>query len=367
MKVAFISNHPAPYRDPLLNRLVKEPSVNTFVYSLFPMDKGHSFWELSHPEYENIVLVPKSKSRFIIFLNLLRKFVFGDFDLVVWPGFLLWYLTASMFVSAILGRRYGFSADTVEQSHISRFAFLIKRFIIRRAAIVIVPGKASKKYFAETFGVNPERICEGAYALDQSAIKTCVSEIRKSRNMLRQKFGIGESDKVFLMVANMIPTRHYPITTAGFLVVAANKRNTKFIIVGKGADNARMHGIANMHPELIVVDGVSFKEMMSLYALADVYVHGGKEPASTALVIGAASGLPLLSSDAVGCSADCLDEQSGYKVGDYLNEKSWAEGFMYMLDHKDDWPSMGRHSIALAEKLDVKSALTSFLDIIRRA
>ena len=48
-KIAFVSNHPAPYRDPFLSRLVRIPSLQVEVFSLFQRDGGHSFWALEAP------------------------------------------------------------------------------------------------------------------------------------------------------------------------------------------------------------------------------------------------------------------------------------------------------------------------------
>ena len=365
MKLAFISNHPAPYRDPFLNRLVKSQHFQADVYSLFPRDSGHSFWNLTKPEYDQVVIVPKPCSKVKTFLFLIRKFVFGKYECTIWPGFLLWYLTACMLMLALLGKKYGFTADTVSQLPISKFAFAIKRFIIKRAALIFVPGAASREYFVRTFGVDSKKVCLGGYALDNDLLAERFLTLRKNRAALRTQYGLAEKDRVFLMVANMIPTRHYPITTAGFLKAAANYPDARFVIVGRGPDLERMLVLGKENPALKVYDGVSFDEMLNLYAIADVYVHGGTEPASTALVIGAIAGLPLLSSEAVGCSKDCLlDGETGVKVTNYLDIECWANGFNRLLSSVDHWLSFGASARKKAALLDVKTTLAQFESIV---
>lgn len=365
MKIAFVSNHPAPYRDPFLNRIVKDPRIECDVYSLFPRDAGHAFWNLTRPEYNQTVIVPKPRPKLRVFFYLLKTFVWGRYDCTVWPGFLLWYLVLAMFISALLGKRYGFTADTVQQLPISRIAFAIKRFIIRRSSIILVPGVASRDYFVRTFGVDPGIVCLGGYALDNKLLADRISKLRAMRSELRMTYGLTEADKVFLMVANMIPTRHYPITTAGFIKVAGKYQNARFVIVGSGPDLRRMQDVAEQNSALKVYAGVPFDEMLRLYAMADVYVHGGTEPASTALVIGAVARLPILSSDAVGCSHDCLKSGvTGVRVEDFLSEDCWAKGFDEMMTRCPEWPDMGAEAATLAERLDVDPTVDHFVSIV---
>ena len=368
MRIAFVSNHPAPYRDPFLGRLVRRSDIDVEVFSLFSEDTAHHFWKLDSPPYRNEVLVmepcpPEWKT----FLKLLHKFVFGKYDCVCWPGFLLSYLVLCMIIQAILGKKYIISADTVSQRPNGWLAFHTKRFLCKHAHMIFVPGIASRDFFTKFFGVPSERICIGAYALDSTAIENKVISHRMNRDDIRERFGFSSSDKVFLMVANMIRTRHYPITASAFLQVAKIHPEVKFVMVGVGPDLERMQTLAKEHTSLKVIPGVSFEKMVELFALADVYVHGGTEPASTALVIGAIAGLPLLSSRAVGCSWDCLEDgASGCCVSDYLSEEEWVAGFKRMLDNVSRWIEWGCRARELSQSLDVETTIEKFCSMVKR-
>lgn len=361
MKIAFVSNHPAPYRDPFLNRLVKSKSLEVDVYTLFPRDSGHAFWNLSRPEYADRLIVSKPCAKFKTFFYFLRHIVFGGYDFVLYPGFLLWYLSASMIVSKLFGKPYGFTADTVCHKERVGFGQMLKRYVVRHAELIFCPGRAGKDYWMKRYGVPETKICMGAYALDNASLAERIAQERLVREVLRKELGISPLEKVFLMVANMIPTRHYPITTRGFLKMAERYPEARFLIVGQGPDAQVMQELAKSHKQLIVLPGVSFEEMLKLYALADVYVHGGTEPASTALVIGAIAGLPLISSMAVGCAWDCLvPEKSGFLVNDYLSGDDWQKGFEWMMQHEDRWAEMGIAANKLSETLSVPRTLESF-------
>ncbi len=362
MKLAFVSSHPAPYRDAFLGGLTKISKLKVDVYSLFTKDGGHDFWKLDAPPYENKVIVSSDgMPGLCVFFRLLRHIVFAGYECVCWPGFFPWYLILCMLLQAILGRKYIIVADTVEQRKINGLSFVIKRFLIRRATILFVPGKRSCEFFATAFNVDQCKICLGAYSLDGNALEELISQYGNDRRRLRSHYGIGEGDKVFLMVANMIKTRHYPITAEAFLRATRNRNDVKFVMVGRGPDLESMQKLAAKEPSIIVLPGVSFDEMLKLYALSDVYVHGGTEPASTALVIGAIAHLPLVSSPAVGCFADVVvDGETGYAVGDYLSVEQWESAFVRALDDVSRWKEKGDRARSLSRILDSDKVVQEF-------
>jgi len=362
MKLALVSSHPAPYRDAFLGGVAKGMRFNADIYSLFQQDKGHDFWKLDASPYENKVIVSRDgMSGFRIFFRLLRQIVFAGYDCVCWPGFSPWYLVGCMLIQVALGRKYIIVADTVEQRKINGLSFAIKRFLIRRATMLFVPGKRSRDFFATTFNVDESKICLGAYSLDGRVLEDRIALYGKERRCLRSQYGIGDGDRVFLMVANMIKTRHYPITSEAFLRATRNRDNIKFIMVGRGPELECMQELATRESALIVLPGVSFDEMLKLYALSDVYVHGGTEPASTALVIGAIAHLPLISSPAVGCFADVvIDGETGYAVNDYLSVEEWESAFVRALDDMSNWKMKGERARVLSRTLDSDRVVEEF-------
>lgn len=363
MKLAIISRHPAPYRDPFLRQISRDRRFRVEIFNEMDLDAGHDFWDLKQHGYLARPLYRSRSGLFGRLLCLFRRFVFGDYDFVLWAGFNAFELTVAMFFSAILKRRYGFMADTIEQRRTSAFKRFVKRMIARRASLIFVPGRRGVEFWVQNYGIDASRIAKGLYALDGDVLSRDIEMLRKRRRELRVKLGIAESERVYLMVANMIPTRHYPITVAGFLEFARQNRDVRFVIVGRGPELEKMQETANAHPEIVVVPGCSFDDMKALYALADIYVHGGTEPASTAIVIGAIAGLPILSSEAVGCAADVLEDgKSGVRVSNYLSVDAWCEGFRKMMDEKSRWVTMGAYARELSRKLDVEEIYPRFVE-----
>lgn len=375
MRFAFVSAHPAPYRDPFLRRLSRSqtPDFGLKIFSLYSDDSGHDFWNLGDHGYESEVVGVRGTRWFVMFWRLLRKVICGPYDVICWPGFHRPCTQWAMVLCALIGRHYGFCADSVVQPKRGGLTMLLKRLVINRARFIFVPGKAGVNFFSKTFGYPVERICKGAYALEGGEIEKKVLDYREEeRDEIRQKFGIGKSDVVFLMVANMLANRHYPIMSRAFLRFASTtgvkspNSSFRFVMVGKGPDLEEMRRMAAEHPELVIVPGVSFEEMLKLYAAADVYVHGGTEPASTALVIGAISHLPVMSSPAVGCTADVVrDGETGVLVQNYLSEDEWASAFGCIWDARMDWVSYGTRARELSRELDCGCIIDELKDLIK--
>jgi glycosyltransferase involved in cell wall biosynthesis len=273
----------------------------------------------------------------------------------------------AIILSALIRKKYVLSIDSVEQPAVSKITFVVKCWMIQRSALVFVPGLASKKFMMEKFSVPESKIVCGAYALDGVALEKRIWELRKSgvREKVRGKLGIKRDASVFLMVANMIPTRQYPITSAGFVEFAKEHEDCVFVMVGKGQDYAKMTRYVKDHACLRAIEGCSFDEMLELYAASDVYVHGGKEPASTALVIGAIAHLPLISSDAVGCSFDVLEDNgSGFMVRDYKSAHAWSETFTKAMNNADAWQGLGDKARTLSRKLDADKVAEEFARLL---
>lgn len=140
MKVAYISRHPAPYRDPVLRELSNCSQFELNVFNEVSFDKGHSFWDINQHGYEAAPLFPLKMSGVERITLLLKKFVFGDYDFVMYPGFMTTSIVWAMIVSALFGKKYGFSADTIKEHRKTKIRMFIKRFIVNRASLIFVPG-----------------------------------------------------------------------------------------------------------------------------------------------------------------------------------------------------------------------------------
>ena len=368
LKIAFISTHPAPYRDGFLHALANSNEVDATIYTEFLKDKWHSFWGLGAPPYPMNLIDNGNGSKLHLFFKVMRRLVSSQYDCVCWNGLPpRLHMIIPLLVSALMHKCYGIYADTITESRKNWVVYLVKKFIIARSSFMFVPGKASLEYFSSSYGVSKGNICTGAYALDGKVLEGEICRLQERKQQIRDGYGIAEHDRVFLMVANMLPKRQYPITTSAFLKVAERYSNIRYVIVGIGDDLDAMKKLSAEHKEIVVVPGCPFEKMKELYAMSDVYVHGGFEPASTALVLGGIAHKPIISSYAVGCAKDILEDGvSGVLVHDHNSERDWEVAFERMLKCQDSWKRMGEASRLLSKELDVDVTVNRFIGIVRK-
>ena len=366
-KIAFFSIHPAPYRDPFLTALSECCGIELHVYSYQEIDFGHNFWNLPAPKYSNVVLKSVTQKGVLrTFHWPLFKIVFSQYDLYVFPGFLHLTSVIGALLCFVLHKKYVISADTVADSDSSTLKKKLKMKLIKNASFLFVPGKASAHYFCKRYQYPSERICSGAYALDTVALASEIEMYKKQRLKIRQKYGVLEKDIVFLMVANMIKSRGYPILAKAFSKISTQNSQVKFMMVGKGEDYELIDAMCHDNPNLMCIPGCSFECLKELYAIADVYVHGGEEPASTALAIGAIAGLPLLSSYAVGHAYDVLvDGETGVVVDGFGSEHAWYKGITRLLSMQMEWDRCGFNAKKLVEDIGVKKTLERFCLLLK--
>jgi len=360
LKLAVLSCHPAPYRDPLFNNLARNNGVLLNVFSLEKNDAGHGYWNLHPPKYVNKVWKCWGNPRaghFCFHPSVIRVILFEKYSVVFFPGFI--YLTCVVGTLLCMLRKipYVIDMDSVESGRDRRFAGQLKKLILNNALFLFVPGEASKRFLLHAYSIPEKKICKGSYLVDAVEMRNKIDAHRGSRLEIRKKYAISDKHIVFLMVANMLPNRCYPLLSEAFSDVSARFPDMLFLMVGRGLDYGKMKQLEDSNPNKFrVINGCSFDEMQTIYSIADVYVHGGQEPYSTALVIGAIAGLPLVSSQAVGAAWDCLvDGDSGVLVKDHNSKEAWVTGLKRMMVLKDMWQEMGSRASMYAQQNTIES------------
>lgn len=360
VRIGYLSWHPAPYRDDFLKRIIKSARLDVVVYTAKTTGDEHTFCA---PDYPTEILMPRKKSDFGVLVRMLRKLVFGGFDYTFWPGFMSWPVITCEVVSALLGKRYVFCTDCVGEHKTSAIKKWLRSYIIRHSYALIVGGDAGRHFFGTEYGIPNEKMLDGVYSLEGEFLESRIAALRFDREKIRRMYSISPEQKVFLMVANMTPNRNYPVTVGGFREFVASHIGSKFVICGTGAGLSEMQRIAKSDRSVVVIPGVAFDEMLKLYAMADVYVHGGTEPASTALQIGAIANLPLMSSKAVGLAWDLVkDGETGVEIKDFNSVGEWSSAFKRMAGCSDEWVTMGREARELSRKLDAAQVAEKFVE-----
>lgn len=349
MRVAVILTHPAPYREPVVSELKRRFGSALNVYSLFGEDFGHSDLGLGT---ENKPLIASKTQNLhgwdalAISCRLVAKLgLFSRFDFVIWPAYAPWWLTIPILIRSLLGRKFAVCLDTTHDAG-SWFSKKIKEYIFRKARFLWIPGEASRRYLQTDYSVSDDKIVKGLYLPAFSIGKVAHSNHDKP---------------VFLMVANNLPNRKMHVLATGFKRYLNKGGDGRLILCGKRASDFAGEGID-------AIEGIPWPKLPDLYARADVYVHTGNEQYSTALLMGAMIGLPLMASRDVGATVDLFEDgsedESGLLVDDWCSADAWENGFEQMVGKRVQWPLMGEIARKRAAKFDVVATTAKVITFI---
>jgi len=370
--VAIFSIHPAPYRDPLYTFISKNSErlgfdVKVFYYQ--SIDSGHAYWMLSSHQYQFEVIKPflsLKKSSVQLHLSCLKLIFSKKYKVLTFPGFMHLTSNIGMLLCILFKKKFAIEADSVEDNS-SRIRLLLKKFYYKNALYVMVPGNRSSIYHEEKYGIAQEKIIKGCYLFDVCTLRKEIDECRTIPD-LREKFGIPGYKKVFLMVANLLPNRMYPLTVNAFESLVKEFPDLFFLMVGSGTDCKVVESYINKKTENFkLIQGTSFEEIKKIYSIADVYLHSGKEAYSSALVIGAIAGLPLISSYQIGAAWDVIEDgESGFLVEDYKSMQNWAAVIKKAYLNSAKWQDMGKIAFEKVSKFTLEETAEQIRTMIIR-
>ncbi len=355
--VGIISIHAAPYRDATFATLHHRGVIDITVITLLDSDPGHRFWDCDQIDFPNITLKKcYGKFRRWFFhpqiLRVLRK---ERFDVIIIPG--TQYLTNWQAITYCLITKtpFIFATDKVRDRNTSgireALGSRVMSWVLRQASAFWVPGKASRKHFVGK-GINEDRIFEGCYNLDCTAIAAQLSHHKGKRLELRRRLSIAEDGFVFLMVANVLPNRRHDLLLESFCRVEDKYPNSYLLLVGIGADQETVIRLSkNQRAKNIRAIGpVGFNDLAPLFAASDVYVHSGTESYSTAVEYAAIAGLPIVTTPHVGAAKDyVINGETGYVVSSE-DVSGFAERMLLLARDRDAAQRYGRRAGELASE-----------------
>lgn len=182
-----------------------------------------------------------------------------------------------------------------------------KRALVREAAAVLVPGRAAREY-AASLGAAPERIAVAPNAADLALFRDRVEAARGDREALRAELGVGGC--VFLCVSRLSREKGVDVLVRAFREVPEGQ----LVVAGDGPDAAAVRAAAGERVRFL--GDVPRDDLPRWYAAADALVLPSRsETWGMVLNEGAAAGLPLVASEAAGGGYDLIEDGvNGFRV-----------------------------------------------------
>jgi glycosyltransferase involved in cell wall biosynthesis len=293
MKLALITEIPAPFRIPLWNALAER--VDLQVILLAERDPRRAY-ELHREEWRFDARVLPGRDvllggRWLVVNRRVRRELRGR-DAVLIGG---WNQPAFL-QAARAGLPYVLWVESTVRDERSGHLEWLKRRLLGPAAGVLVPGTAAREYVAG-LGVDPARIAVAPNAFDLTAFTDAVERER------------GRHAPTVLTVARLSPEKD--IAT---LLRAVEGLDAELVVVGDGPQESALREAAPANAHF--VGRVPRDELPRWLANADVFALTSRsETWGMALSEAAAAGLPLVATEAVGGAWDLIDEGlNGYRV-----------------------------------------------------
>ena len=302
MKIALLTEIPAPYRIPLFNALAAGHDVELEVYFLAERDPRRQY-----PVYSTEFAFRRhvlrgwgmlARGRWVVFSRGTKQELDRfDPDVVLLGGWNQPAFWAGLRWARRRNRPVLLWVESTARDERSGNPLLerLKRRAVSSASGFLVPGRAAREY-VESLGVAPERIVVAPNAVDLS-----IFSVHPDRSHRR--------DCTFLYVGRLSQEKGPDVLVRAFQEVPG-----KLVLAGLGPQEPQVRALADDRVEF--AGHVAREDLPELYARADCLVLPSRSEAwGMVLNEAAAAGLPLVATEAAGGGYDLIEQGvNGYRV-----------------------------------------------------
>jgi glycosyltransferase involved in cell wall biosynthesis len=173
-----------------------------------------------------------------------------------------------------------------------------------------------------------------------------------------------------LSIGRLVLRKGFHEIVKALKIVKREREDFHLRIIGYGRAEDEIRRVLeeqSLSRNVSLVGRVEYQELGECYLGSDAYLfYGDREGSSLAMVEAAAYGLPIIASDHPGNRTYVKNAESGFLV-EYGNPDALARAVLYMLEHRDALPDMGRNSRAIAEAYSWANVAAYYDDFLRDA
>ena len=233
----------------------------------------------------------------------------------------------------------------------------LKRRLLSGAAGVLVPGRAAAEY-VRALGVDAERVAFAPNTFDLDRFSRALDAARPHREDRRR--GLDLTRFTFLSVSRLSREKGVDVLVRAFTDVAA-----ELIVVGDGPERRTIERLAGSNVRL--VGAVRRDELPGWYVAADAFALASRSD-TWGMAVGeaAAAGLPLVVTEAVGAGWDLVEPGvNGYRVP-VADEDRLADALRSIASDDAFQQRAASRSKALAEAATPEAWATSVRELAAR-
>jgi glycosyltransferase involved in cell wall biosynthesis len=322
-RLVILSEIIAPYRIPVFDALARHEGIDLHVIFLAESDPELRDWLVYKDEIRfSYEVLPSWRKRFAGYSLLLNRGVKAALrraapDVILCGGYN--YLASWQAMRWAGGKRVPFilwveSTDQDLRSRNRMIEFLKNKFM-RRCSAFVVPGKASFQY-VRNYGAREEDIFTAPNAVDTELFAGRAAAVRQDDKLRRQ--GLQLPERFFLFVGRLVGEKGVlDLLEAYGKLTPALRAAIGLVFVGEGSARAELARRATqIEPGQVQCAGFVHRDQLaSYYALADVFIFPSHtDPWGLVVNEAMACGLPVISSDAAGCTEDLVEDHWNGRV-----------------------------------------------------
>jgi len=376
-RVVLLNNVPAPYFDPLFEKLGGESGWQLTVCYSSSWNEDVGWFEKSLAEnaaHRTIILDrqnPRLRSKLgssAAAAVALAKILIGERpDYLICYGYtlapqmtaLLWaMMTATPF--ALIGDANYFSDAAVGMKRLVKSVWL--RWLARRAAALIAVGTASRRFW-EAYGGKAEKIFEARFAVDNDFFARECEKRKEEAARLRSRLGLA-GKTVFLFVGRLVGRKNVDL-----IVRAARQLNDDrqaVVIAGSGEEKNALEELAGGDPRIIFAGNVRPDDLPDYYAMSDVLVlPAAREPWGLVINEAMASGLAIIAHRHCGAAVDLVSPDNGVALETFSVEEL-SEAMRLMANDRSVLDSMKARSLNKIKAWSIDAAASGIIRAVDR-
>jgi glycosyltransferase involved in cell wall biosynthesis len=352
-RLVILSEIIAPYRIPIFNALARHPEIDLHVIFLAESDPALREWRVYKDEIQfSYQVLPSWRQRVAghkLLLNRgMKEALRGAApDSILCGGYN--YPAAWQALRWARKNRVPFMAwvESTEQDFRSRkpaIEFLKKKFMSHCNAFV-VPGKSSLQYVMN-YGTSEENIFVAPNAVDTELFAGKAAAAREDAAKHREELKL--PSRFFLFVGRLVREKGvFDLVEAYGKLTPDVRAAVGLVLVGEGAARAELsRRSSRINPGKVQFAGFVQREQLAVYyALAESFVFPSQsDPWGLVVNEAMACSLPVISSEAAGCTADLVKDGWNGRVvrgGDTTQLTAAMEG---LAQNSALRTQMGRHS-----------------------
>lgn len=369
MKVAIITNMPAPYRIPLFEKIAR--IVDLTVYFTTYTEEGRDWTNKEHynfnykilPSY-NLKISGKDILNYHFNPSIITELLKNDYDVIVSGGYAS--LTAKIALIICKIRKKPFilwSGSTLNEKTTMRTLFSpFIKLLVRKMDSFIVYGTKAKEYIM-SMGVDPNNIFVMINVGDVDFFSEENQRLRPYKDHIKETMKIDTTHNI-LYVGSLNEIKGIKYLIEAFKNLKKTENDIGLILIGKGSlkKDIEKEKINGLH----VFDFVQPPDLPKFYLIADLFVIPSfYDRFSIVLSEAMASGLPVMATYKNGAAIDLI--RDGYNG--YIIEKEdyhlFYEKIKTLLQNPELLADMGKNSKKIIiNEINLDTAVEGFQEAI---